>query len=774
MGGNYWADYNGTGFSETCSDAENDGICDSVYTIDSRNVDNLPLREKDNCEINGGEGEIVELVGNGEDIDSANLSYSINDSRFIQNGNIFRWTPDYDDAGIYYFEIRVSDGVFSDSIDARLNIIDRNEPPQIDLNNISINEDSGINQISINARDSDGNITDLRIIEQDINKVRCSVNFTEGKIIVEPAKDFYGTGDNAAYCTIQARDDDNGIRNKQIKIEVKNVNDAPVITESYPGFNPILAVNGNQMFSITMRDIDSPMNELSIEWRVDNIKVDGQSNNLFNYQAAGTGTHEIKAIVKDLENSTEIKWDVMISNTPIAYDYNGETTNFAGITDLSNVNLILEKINIGKIVFLSSVDLRGRVDFNHYSGILSNIAAIDSLYFTGLLNKPAIVTFYNINSEKTPSIYYNSEFSMNASSISSLCPKDKCYNISYNNGVFSFITSGFSSFRVGDTLSCSEYSGKVCRENQICSGETREAIDGTCCLSECEPVLSDAETCENITGELDIEIRSPDEGEEFEIGESVEVKLRIENNADEDLDVEVFASLYDVTNDEEVESDSEGVSIESGDKEDVELSIPITDIDDENEYVVYVRAEGEDGIDYCNQKYREIKIQRKKYDVQIKRFDVPETVNCGEIAEARVSIENLGKRDEDVILSVDNSELKIHAVSQEINLEKYDEDNSAETSFIMIIPEDAESREYTIEAKAKYSKESSASRQIKVTCQKKQTISIENVPSVKLNGGSSSTVSNAGSEIKTMTIINILLIGGIIAILVLIFRLRRR
>ena len=36
-----WA--SATGFSQTCSDADRDGICDSPYPLDSNNIDYLPL-----------------------------------------------------------------------------------------------------------------------------------------------------------------------------------------------------------------------------------------------------------------------------------------------------------------------------------------------------------------------------------------------------------------------------------------------------------------------------------------------------------------------------------------------------------------------------------------------------------------------------------------------------------------------------------------------------------------------------------------------------------
>ncbi len=46
LGGNYWANPSGTGFSQTCADNNSDGICDSPYTLDSNNIDYLPLAHK--------------------------------------------------------------------------------------------------------------------------------------------------------------------------------------------------------------------------------------------------------------------------------------------------------------------------------------------------------------------------------------------------------------------------------------------------------------------------------------------------------------------------------------------------------------------------------------------------------------------------------------------------------------------------------------------------------------------------------------------------------
>jgi len=43
LGGNFWANPNGTGASQTCKDSDGDGICDSSYVLDGNNTDFLPL-----------------------------------------------------------------------------------------------------------------------------------------------------------------------------------------------------------------------------------------------------------------------------------------------------------------------------------------------------------------------------------------------------------------------------------------------------------------------------------------------------------------------------------------------------------------------------------------------------------------------------------------------------------------------------------------------------------------------------------------------------------
>lgn len=67
IGGNYWAHPDGTGHSETCTDANNDGFCDLSFYITGSDIDYLPLTTSAAIDI--------EKHTNGEDADERNGPY---------------------------------------------------------------------------------------------------------------------------------------------------------------------------------------------------------------------------------------------------------------------------------------------------------------------------------------------------------------------------------------------------------------------------------------------------------------------------------------------------------------------------------------------------------------------------------------------------------------------------------------------------------------------------------------------------------------------------
>ena len=77
LSGNFWANPSGTGFSQTCIDTDIDGICDGIYTLESQNIDYLPLAAPDTTK------PIITILSpiqnDNYNTDSANLNYAVSE-----------------------------------------------------------------------------------------------------------------------------------------------------------------------------------------------------------------------------------------------------------------------------------------------------------------------------------------------------------------------------------------------------------------------------------------------------------------------------------------------------------------------------------------------------------------------------------------------------------------------------------------------------------------------------------------------------------------------
>jgi len=58
IGGNFWADLEGTGYSETCEDGNSNGICDASYEVSGGGTDNSPLYPKVPAAVTALENEL--------------------------------------------------------------------------------------------------------------------------------------------------------------------------------------------------------------------------------------------------------------------------------------------------------------------------------------------------------------------------------------------------------------------------------------------------------------------------------------------------------------------------------------------------------------------------------------------------------------------------------------------------------------------------------------------------------------------------------------------
>ncbi|MCK5176448.1 MAG: right-handed parallel beta-helix repeat-containing protein, partial [Candidatus Aenigmarchaeota archaeon] len=100
IGGNYYTNSTGNDYSDTCADVDKNGFCDSSYSLDTGNIDHLPLSNKcaylniSSCSDLSYEGITYNLT---TDVSSANTCFSIisNNITLDCNGYTINYSTNY-------------------------------------------------------------------------------------------------------------------------------------------------------------------------------------------------------------------------------------------------------------------------------------------------------------------------------------------------------------------------------------------------------------------------------------------------------------------------------------------------------------------------------------------------------------------------------------------------------------------------------------------------------------------------------------------------------
>ena len=118
--------------SHTVKAIVSDGIFDTekIWSVTVTNVNRKPQISAIG-DIEARETETVKIEVDSLDDDGDELSYSIDDSRFAQDGNTFTWKTTYDDAGDHLVTVSVSDGVDTTSQEVKVTVENVNRKPVI-------------------------------------------------------------------------------------------------------------------------------------------------------------------------------------------------------------------------------------------------------------------------------------------------------------------------------------------------------------------------------------------------------------------------------------------------------------------------------------------------------------------------------------------------------------------------------------------------------------------------------------------------------------------
>lgn len=239
--------------------------------------------------------------------------------------------------------------------------------------------------------------------------------------------------------------------------------------------------------------------------------------------------------------------------------------------------------------------------------------------------------------------------------------------------------------------------------------------------------FEDAQECLVQSGMIKLDIKDPDNGDDFDIGSTIDVEVKVDNDFDEDLEFDIEVYLYNIDEDESIEDVDDSVDIDEGDSETVDFELEIPDDAEDSEHVVYVYVESEDGE--CVSDYVEIELNREDDNVKISDLFInPKVVYPGESVEVEVEVENIGGDDQDVLVKIEVPDLNILQESEEFEVEKYGDDDKESEVVRFTVPSDAEPKEYQIIATIYFSgKEETLTESIIVLREEDKPITNNNV-----------------------------------------------
>ncbi len=192
-------------------------------------------------------------------------------------------------------------------------------------------------------------------------------------------------------------------------------------------------------------------------------------------------------------------------------------------------------------------------------------------------------------------------------------------------------------------------------------------------------------------------------------GDILEIEVEITNNDIDNImeDITVYIKSDSLDIDEEIDIDE--IDEDSSITELIEIQIPYDAEDATHEFDITVKGQDDsDDKDYHSDRYFEkdlekksIKVRRSAHDIIISDMTVtPAEAEAGDTITIEVEIVNIGKKNEDnVEVTLEIEDLGIREVSDEYDL-KADKDKTF--TFDVVVPEDAESKTYNIEAMISY------------------------------------------------------------------------
>ncbi len=275
-----------------------------------------------------------------------------------------------------------------------------------------------------------------------------------------------------------------------------------------------------------------------------------------------------------------------------------------------------------------------------------------------------------------------------------------------SDGGFEVEQSWTVSVKDSSHFTCEDVSGDICTSSEQCNGNIMSTSNSnSCCSVTCvdkDPEFSAVNLCSVRQNDIDIDFLNTDA--DYRIDENIRFSLRVRNNLDEDKDFDIKVYWYDYTDEEVVEKKSESLDVDDGQSEIITFEFEADqDLSDKHKYALLAIVD--DGE--CNYDFEKFELIREDHEIIIDQVSTSnENLFCGGGFDVSVDLKNIGiDEQDDVIVSLKSSKLKIDEETEEFAIEGFEGDDEEKKKFSVRIPDNIRSGDYSINVDVKYNED---------------------------------------------------------------------
>ncbi len=246
-------------------------------------------------------------------------------------------------------------------------------------------------------------------------------------------------------------------------------------------------------------------------------------------------------------------------------------------------------------------------------------------------------------------------------------------------------------------------------------------------------------------------------------GSELKIKIEFHNDYtdDEDLkieDIDVTAVLKDIEDEgsNDIDLDDDIDKIRTDDEDTVTFIFQIPMIVDSGTYILEIEAEGEDenNTKHLVSEEYDVNVEKENHEIRWYSNDLSTTKVCSGLITLNVGVINTGDSEEDVVLTVRNSELELNQEYKfTLDDDPYDSDSKKVQTVNIRIPDGVKEKTYIITSQATYSSRSITNQtELKVECGITTTpTAITTPPSTTIVKTDSASVAVTNDKVKVDT-----------------------